>query len=192
MNIFFFIFQSFFHSDNRGNTKKPLTFRVVINIIEVSSALQMFQFDYASAPPVADYASTPAVLNYVNYASASVVFKYASISHVINHASASAFETTMFDYFHKLLQLKKGYKAKKKFTSIENNFEFKLIMFLKKCRRVELFQQDYLKAASLMLSKQTLIVFYVNRFLIISFDDFCKQIQSAFENFEWQKSNLNR
>ena len=57
-------------------------------------------------------------------------------------------------------------------------------MFLKKCKRVELFQQDYLKTVSLMLSKQTLTVFYVNRFLIISFDDFCKQIQSAFENLE--------
>ena len=65
-------------------------------------------------------------------------------------------------------------------------------MFLKKCRRVELSQQDYLKTVSLMLSEQILIVFYANRFLIISFDDFCRQIQSAFENFEWQKSNLNR
>ena len=181
---FFFIFQSFFHSNNRDNTKKSLTFRVVINIIRVLSALQMSQSDYALVSSIADYASTSVVFSYVNYASAFAVFKYASISHVINHVSASAFETTMFDYSHKLLQLKKGHKTKKKFTNIENNFEFKLIMFLKKCRRVELFQQNYLEAVSLMLSKQTLIVFYANRFLIISFDDFCKQIQSAFENLE--------
>ena len=187
MSIFlFFIFQSFFHSDNRGNTEEPFIFRVVINIIRMPSVLQMFQFDYASVPPVVGYASAFAALSYVNYANASVVFKYAPIPHVINHAhaSASVFETTMFDYFHKLLQLEKGYKTKKKFTSIENNFEFKLIMFLKKCRRVELPQQDYLKTASLMLSEQTLTVFYVNRFFIISFDDFCRQIQSTFEDFE--------
>ena len=75
----------------------------------------MLQFGYASTPPVADYASTSAVFSYANYANAPAAPKYASITHVVNHAHAfaSAFETTMFDYFHKLLQLKKDYKTKK-------------------------------------------------------------------------------
>ena len=103
INEHFFLstFQSSFHPDNR----------VVINIIGVLPALQMPQSSYASAPPVVSYASTSAV---PSYAFASAVFRYASISHVISHASASTFETIMFDYSHKLLQLEKNYKTKKK------------------------------------------------------------------------------
>ena len=73
---------------------------------------------------------------------------------------------------------------KKKFSETNDNFEFKLIIFLEKCRRVELSFHVYLEGASLMLSKKTLNVFYVNRFFIFTFDEFCRSIQSKFEGFE--------
>ena len=73
---------------------------------------------------------------------------------------------------------------KKKFSGTENNFEFKLIIFFEKCRRAELSFHVYLEKAFLMLSKKALSVFYVNRFFIISFDEFCRSIQSKFEGLE--------
>ena len=73
---------------------------------------------------------------------------------------------------------------KKKFSETENNFGFKLTIFLEKCRRAELSLNVYLEKASLMLSKKALNAFYANRFFIISFDEFCRSIQSKFEGFE--------
>ena len=100
---------------------------------------------------------------------------------------ASKFETTVFDWSKQLTQLKKTYKMKKKFNETNDNFEFKLIIFFEKCRRVELSFHVYLKSAFLMLSKKTLNVFYVIDFLFSRLMNFVDQFnQNSKISNEWK------
>ena len=89
-----------------------------------------------------------------------------------------------------LMQLKKIYRKNEKFNNIDNNLQFKLIMFYSKCRRANVSTELYFETTSIMLLKQTLIALYSNQIVISIFQEFIWKMQMIFENLEWQKMNL--
>ncbi len=97
------------------------------------------------------------------------------------------------DFFRQLALLNKIYKKKDKFNDTNNNFDYKVMIFYDKCRRVELFSHAYIQSVSMMLSNQTLIHYYSNQLQMSNdFFDFCISIKNAFEESEWQRRNLIR
>ncbi len=68
--------------------------------------------------------------------------------------------------------LNKLYKKKKKFESTENNFDFKLTIYLDKCKHVDLLEYAYEKEVLIMLTDEALIRYYVNRVNFITFNVF--------------------
>ncbi len=87
-------------------------------------------------------------------------------------------------YEKELTTLNKLYKNEKKFEDIENNFDFKLITYFDKCRYADLSKHVYEKEISVMLTDETFIRYYVNRTNFITFNDFCINMQTYFENSE--------
>ncbi len=67
------------------------------------------------------------------------------------------------DFFKQLALLNKIYKEKNKFSDIDSNFDMKATIFYDKCRRARLFEHAYIQNASIMLSGQTLIHYYLNQ-----------------------------
>jgi hypothetical protein len=57
---------------------------------------------------------------------------------------------------------------------------------------MNLSEHAYLKVASIMLSDQTLTYYYLNKITCLTFDDFCTSMKVYFEDFEWQRSNLDK
>jgi hypothetical protein len=97
------------------------------------------------------------------------------------------------DFFRQLALLNKIYKKKNKFSDTDSNFDYKVMIFYDKCRRVELFSHAYIQSVSIMLSNQTLIHYYSNQLQLSNdFFDFCISIKNAFEESEWQRRNLIR
>jgi hypothetical protein len=88
--------------------------------------------------------------------------------------------------------LNKLYKKKKKFENTENNFDFKLTIYLDKCRHADLSKHAYEKEISVMLTDETLIRYYVNRANFIMLNDFCFSMRTYFENSEWQSHNFDK
>jgi hypothetical protein len=88
------------------------------------------------------------------------------------------------NFFKKLSQLNKIYTLEKKFTSTDDNFDFKLRIFFNKCRRVELSSHAYMKEATFMLAKRALFHFYDNNYENITFDKFRVDIKKFFEESE--------
>ncbi len=80
--------------------------------------------------------------------------------------------------------LNKLYKEKKKFESTENNFDFKLTIYLDKCKHADLSEHAYEKEVSVMLTDETLTRYYVNRTNFIIFNDFCTSMRTYFESSE--------
>jgi hypothetical protein len=88
------------------------------------------------------------------------------------------------NFFKKLSQLDKIYKNDEKFKNTDDNFELKLKIFIKKCKRVELSSHAYLKEIAFMLANRTLFHFYVNEYENITFDKFCVDMKRFFEESE--------
>jgi hypothetical protein len=88
------------------------------------------------------------------------------------------------NFFKKLSQLDKIYKNDEKFKNTDDNFEFKLKIFINKCKRVELSSHAYLKEVAFMLANRALFHFYVNEYENITFDKFCVDMKKFFEEFE--------
>ncbi len=86
------------------------------------------------------------------------------------------------NFFKKLSQLDKIYKNDEKFKSTDDNFEFKLKIFINKCKRVELSSHAYLKEIAFMLASRALSHFYVNEYENITFDKFCVDMKKFFKN----------
>ncbi len=84
----------------------------------------------------------------------------------------------------KLSQLNKIYKNDEKFKNTDDNFEFKLKIFINKCKRVELSSHAYLKEIAFMLANRTLSHFYVNEYENITFDKFRVDMKRFFEESE--------
>ncbi len=57
---------------------------------------------------------------------------------------------------------------------------------------MNLSEHAYLKAISIMLFDQTLTYYYSNKVIYFTFDDFCINMKAYFENFKWQRSNLDK
>jgi hypothetical protein len=87
-------------------------------------------------------------------------------------------------YAKELSTLNKLYKNEEKFEDTENNFDFKLTIYLDKCKFADLPEHAYEKDVSLMLTDETLIYYYVNRNNFITFNDFCISMRLYFENSE--------
>ena len=69
--------------------------------------------------------------------------------------------------------LDKIYKNKDKFSSIDDNFNFKVTIFYNKYWWVGLLSNVYIHSAFIILSSQTQIHFYANYDNISIFDQFC-------------------
>jgi hypothetical protein len=95
-------------------------------------------------------------------------------------------------YAKKLSALNKLYKNEEKFESTENNFDFKLTIYLDKCKFADLSEHAYKKDVSLMLTNETLTYYYVNRDNFITFNDFCTSMRLYFEDSQWQSHNLDK
>ncbi len=80
--------------------------------------------------------------------------------------------------------LNKLYKNEKKFDDTENNFDFKLTIYLDKCRHADLSEHAYEKGVSAMLTDETLTRYYANRANFITFNDFCISMRTYFESSE--------
>jgi hypothetical protein len=87
-------------------------------------------------------------------------------------------------YEKKLSMLNKLYKNEKKFDDTENNFDFKLTIYLDKCRHADLSEHAYEKGVSAMLTDETLTRYYANRANFITFNDFCISMRTYFESSE--------
>ena len=81
--------------------------------------------------------------------------------------------------------LDKIYKEKDKFSSIGDNFNFKITIFYNKCRRVGLSPNTYIYGASIMLSGQAQTYYYANCGDTSTFDQFCFNMQFFFEGPKW-------
>jgi hypothetical protein len=91
-----------------------------------------------------------------------------------------------------LSQLNKIYKNDEKFKSTNDNFEFKLKIFINKCKRVDLSSYAYLKKIAFMLASRALFYFYVNEYENITFDKFRVDMKRFFKEFEWKRFNLTK
>ncbi len=80
--------------------------------------------------------------------------------------------------------MNKIYTTDEKFTSTNDNFDFKLRIFFNKCRRVELSSHVYMKEASFMLAKRALFHFYDNNYENITFDKFRDDMKKFFKESE--------
>ncbi len=96
------------------------------------------------------------------------------------------------NFFKKLSQLNKIYKNDEKFKNTDDNFEFKLKIFINKCKRVDLSSHAYLKEIAFMFASRTLFHFYVNKYENITFDKFRVDIKRFFEESEWKQFNLTK
>jgi hypothetical protein len=124
--------------------------------------------------------------HHARFASSSVIS--ASIFRNSTSIDENYYESTQFrlvqNFFKKLSQLNKIYKNDEKFKNTDDNFEFKLKIFINKCKRVELSSHAYLKEIAFMFANRTLSHFYVNEYENITFDKFCVDMKRFFEEFE--------
>ncbi len=67
---------------------------------------------------------------------------------------------------------------------MSDNFNFKVTIFLDKCRRVGLPVDGYIQGAFIMLSDPTQTYYYVNHNSTSTFDQFCLYVQSFFKGSE--------
>ena len=97
-------------------------------------------------------------------------------------------DSELAQYSRELIQLNKCYKDAEKFTSKNDNFEFKSSIFEKKCKRVDLSSDAYMLEVSIMLIESTFNFYYSHRKsaseMIIMYTDFCTKIQNFFEDLE--------
>ncbi len=105
-----------------------------------------------------------------------------------SYALSSSSEINQSDeriiYAKKLSALNKLYKNEEKFENTEDNFDFKLTIYLDKCKFADLSEHAYEKDVSLMLTSETLTYYYANRANFITFNDFCTSMRLYFENPE--------
>jgi hypothetical protein len=124
--------------------------------------------------------------HHVRSASSSVIF--ASIFRNSTSIDENYYESTQSrlvqNFFKKLSQLDKIYKNDEKFKSTDDNFEFKLKIFINKCKRAELSSHAYLKEVAFMLASRALSHFYVNEYENITFDKFRVDMKRFFEESE--------
>jgi hypothetical protein len=85
-------------------------------------------------------------------------------------------------YAKELSALNKLYKDEEKFEDTEDNFDFKLTIYLDKCKFADLSEHAYEKDVSLMLTNETLIYYYANRNNFVTFNDFCISMRLYFED----------
>jgi hypothetical protein len=103
-----------------------------------------------------------------------------------------ALSSSKIAYDKGLSMLNKLYKKKKKFENTENNFDYKLTIYLDKCRHADLSDHVYEKEISIILIDEKLTRYYVNKANFITFNDFCISMQTYFENSKWQSHNLDK
>ncbi len=116
-----------------------------------------------------------------------------SLSSSSSQSTSRFYNQSEDDFSRQLALLNKIYRKKNKFSDTDSNFDYKVMIFYDKCKRVELLSHAYIQSVSIMLSNQTLIHYYSNQLqLSHDFFDFCISIKNAFEESEWQRRNLTR
>ncbi len=87
-------------------------------------------------------------------------------------------------YAKKLASLKKDYKNDEKFEDTNDNFNYKLLVFYDKCKRVDILSKIYDEVVSIMFRDHAQHYFFQNRVSFSTFNDFCEDMKFFFENFE--------
>lgn len=72
--------------------------------------------------------------------------------------------------------LAKIYKNNNKFGGMGDNFNFKFIIFLNKCRQVGLLADNFVSSASIILLSQAQMYYYANHGNISTFYQFCSNM----------------
>jgi hypothetical protein len=104
--------------------------------------------------------------------------------HIYASESHDQSDERIDNYAKKIAFLNKIYRDEDRFSDPKDNFEFKLLIFFDRCSQMNLPKHAYLKAASIMLSDQTLTYYYSNKATYFVFDDFCTSMRVYFENPE--------
>ena len=93
-------------------------------------------------------------------------------------------------YSKKLVLFDRIYKGEKKFEKTNDNFDYKLLLFYNKCKRVNLFKRAYIYETSIMLTEQVQSRFYKIHNMILIFDEFCENMRDYFEKKQIKKSQF--
>jgi hypothetical protein len=171
-----------YHSESESSTS--IAFVVSIRaseFVSISQASQTLRVENQHARSIS--LSVNLISNqHARSSSSSEILVFASaFRNSTSYASTSIMLRITESFFKKVSQLNKIYTLEKKFTSTDNNFDFKLRTFFNKCRRVELSSHAYMKEATFMLAKRALSHFYDNNYENISFDKFRVDMKKFFE-----------
>jgi hypothetical protein len=126
-----------------------------------------------------------------NFRSMNLIRRASQSNHQTSESYVS-FSSSKFIYSKELSALNKLYKNEEKFENTRNNFDFKLTIYLDKCKFANLSEHVYEKDVSLMLTNETLTYYYVNRNNFITFNEFCISMRLYFEDSQWQTHNLDK
>ncbi len=118
------------------------------------------------------------------------LYALSSSSKVLESYVSSSLSKTSYE--KELSTLNKLHKTKKKFEDTKNNFDFKLTIYLDKCRHADLSEHAYEKEIFVMLIDEALTRYYANKTNFITFNDFCTSMRTYFESLEWQSHNLDK
>ena len=91
------------------------------------------------------------------------------------------FDDSEIHYSKKLVLLNRIYKNEKKFEKTNDNFDYKLLLFYNKYKRVGLFKRAYIYETSIILIEQIQSRLYKIRNMILIFDEFCEDMRDYFE-----------
>jgi hypothetical protein len=173
-----------YHSDSSSSQSSSSTATVPIRASESATINQSIRIENQHARFV--FLSASVSNQHARSASSSVIS--ASIFRNSISIDDDYYESTQSrlvqNFFKKLSQLDKIYKNDEKFKSTDDNFEFKLKIFINKCKRVELSSHAYMKEIAFMLANRALSHFYVNEYENITFDKFRVDMKTFFEESE--------
>jgi hypothetical protein len=140
---------SFYHHDSQSSQSSSSVVAVSIRVSE--SISQASRVDNQHTRSI--FLSASVSNHHVRSASSSVIS--ASVFRNSTSIDENYYESTQSrfvqNFFKELSQLDKIYKNDEKFKSTDDNFEFKLKIFINKCKRVELSSHAYLKEVASML-----------------------------------------
>jgi hypothetical protein len=133
---------------------------------EFSSSFREFHYSQISKDQTSAQISQYFIDSSVNYEHSSKQSLSSSSSSSLSSSSSQSisrfYNQSEDDFSRQLALLNKIYREKDKFSDTDSNFDYKIMIFYDKCKRVELSLHAYIQNASIMLSSQTLIHYYSN------------------------------
>jgi hypothetical protein len=182
-----------YHSESESSTSTVFAVSILASkSASISQASQTLRVENQHARSI--FLSVNLISNqHARSSSSSEIFVSAStLRDLISYVSTLIIFRITKSFFKKLSQLNKIYTIDEKFSSTNDNFDFKLKIFFNKCKRVELSSHAYIKKVSFMLAKRVLFHFYDNNYENITFDKFRVNMKKFFEKSKWKRFNLTK